>query len=55
VGCYGASLADGSEYVGRYGLTVEQLLDFHRGRMELLVQVRGRLGRYTRGRVVVNT
>ena len=36
VGPYGAFLADGSEYRGDYGLTVEQLMDFHRPRMQVL-------------------
>ncbi|GAA1898204.1 homocysteine S-methyltransferase [Lapillicoccus jejuensis] len=36
VGPYGASLADGSEYRGRYGLTAAQLRTFHGPRLELL-------------------
>jgi homocysteine S-methyltransferase len=36
VGCYGAALHDGSEYRGDYGLTVEELMAFHRPRMEVL-------------------
>ena len=36
VGPYGAVLADGSEYRGRYGLTVRELVDFHRPRIEVL-------------------
>ncbi|MFJ8045150.1 homocysteine S-methyltransferase [Kitasatospora sp. NPDC096147] len=36
VGPYGAVLADGSEYRGRYGLTVGQLVDFHGPRIEAL-------------------
>ncbi len=36
VGPYGAVLADGSEYRGRYGLTDSQLRDFHLPRLELL-------------------
>ncbi|MBV9721840.1 MAG: homocysteine S-methyltransferase, partial [Mycobacterium sp.] len=36
VGPYGAALADGSEYRGRYGLSVEQLQDWHRPRLEVL-------------------
>jgi homocysteine S-methyltransferase len=36
VGPYGAVLADGSEYRGRYGLTVAQLEGFHRSRIEAL-------------------
>lgn len=35
-GPYGAMLADGSEYTGRYGLTVEQLREFHRPRLAVL-------------------
>lgn len=36
VGPYGAVLADGSEYRGRYGLSVRRLRDFHAPRLELL-------------------
>jgi homocysteine S-methyltransferase len=36
VGPYGAVLADGSEYRGRYGLSRAQLRDFHQPRLELL-------------------
>ncbi|MCC9310203.1 homocysteine S-methyltransferase [Kitasatospora sp. RB6PN24] len=36
VGPYGAVLADGSEYRGRYGLTVGELERFHRPRLEVL-------------------
>lgn len=36
VGPYGAILADGSEYRGRYGLSRSALRDFHGPRMELL-------------------
>ncbi|MBV7695868.1 homocysteine S-methyltransferase [Streptomyces sp. TRM70350] len=36
VGPYGAMLADGGEYRGRYGLTVSELERFHRPRMEVL-------------------
>ncbi|MFF3773955.1 homocysteine S-methyltransferase [Streptomyces sp. NPDC002232] len=36
VGPYGAMLADGSEYRGRYGLTVGALERFHRPRIEVL-------------------
>lgn len=35
-GPYGAALADGSEFRGRYGLTVEQLASFHRERLAVL-------------------
>jgi homocysteine S-methyltransferase len=38
VGPYGASLADGSEYRGRYGLSAAQLHDFHRPRLEVLAE-----------------
>ncbi len=37
VGPYGAYLADGSEYRGNYGLSVEQLKDFHRERLSVLI------------------
>ncbi len=36
VGPYGASLADGSEYRGDYGLSIEELMSFHRERMKVL-------------------
>ncbi len=36
VGPYGAVLADGSEYTGRYGLDDAALRDFHAPRLELL-------------------
>ncbi len=36
IGPYGAALADGSEYRGRYGLSVAQLQDWHRPRLEVL-------------------
>ena len=36
VGPYGAALADGSEYRGRYGLSVKQLADWHGPRLEVL-------------------
>jgi homocysteine S-methyltransferase len=36
VGPYGAALADGSEYRGRYGLSIAQLEDWHRPRLEVL-------------------
>ncbi|MCZ7457426.1 homocysteine S-methyltransferase [Streptomyces sp. WMMC940] len=38
VGPYGALLADGSEYRGRYGLTVRELEAFHRPRIETLAR-----------------
>ncbi|MEV5433991.1 homocysteine S-methyltransferase [Streptomyces sp. NPDC052701] len=40
VGPYGAMLADGSEYRGRYGLTVDALERFHRPRVEVLAAAR---------------
>lgn len=36
VGPYGAFLADGSEYRGDYGLSVAELIAFHRRRLEVL-------------------
>lgn len=36
VGPYGAALADGSEYRGRYGLSVPALARWHRPRLEIL-------------------
>ena len=36
IGPYGAMLADGSEYRGRYGLPVGALVDFHRERLAIL-------------------
>ncbi|HYV37623.1 MAG TPA: homocysteine S-methyltransferase [Gemmataceae bacterium] len=36
VGPYGAFLADGSEFRGDYGLSVQQLIDWHRPRLEAL-------------------
>lgn len=38
IGPYGASLHDGSEYHGNYGLDRQALIDFHRPRMELLAE-----------------
>jgi homocysteine S-methyltransferase len=38
VGPYGAYLADGSEYRGNYGLTEQELVDFHRPRMKALIE-----------------
>ncbi|MFB6724256.1 homocysteine S-methyltransferase [Kribbella sp. NPDC056345] len=37
VGPYGAFLADGSEYRGRYGVSAAALRDFHGPRLELLI------------------
>lgn len=36
VGPYGAYLADGSEYRGRYGVSHDELLSFHKDRIQLL-------------------
>ncbi len=36
VGPYGAALADGSEYRGDYGLSVRELREWHRPRLEIL-------------------
>lgn len=38
IGPYGAYLADGSEYRGDYGLSEDELVDFHRPRMRALVE-----------------
>jgi len=38
VGPYGAALADGSEYRGRYGLSVAELVAWHRPRLEVLAE-----------------
>jgi homocysteine S-methyltransferase len=37
VGPYGASLADGSEYKGNYGVSKSALKDFHTRRLEILI------------------
>lgn len=39
VGCFGAALADGSEYRGDYGLTEEELVAWHRPRLRILAEV----------------
>jgi len=36
IGCYGASLHDGSEYRGDYGLSLPELIEFHRPRLRVL-------------------
>lgn len=36
IGPYGAILHDGSEFVGRYGLSVDALVAFHAERMSVL-------------------
>jgi len=38
VGPYGAFLANGEEYIGNYGLTEQELMDFHRPRMKALIE-----------------
>jgi homocysteine S-methyltransferase len=40
VGPYGAALADGSEYRGRYGLSFAELVAWHRPRLEALAEAR---------------
>jgi homocysteine S-methyltransferase len=38
IGPYGASLGDGSEYRGRYGVSKKIIRDFHQQRLELLLE-----------------
>jgi homocysteine S-methyltransferase len=38
IGPYGAALADGSEYRGNYGISVADLIRFHRPRLEILAE-----------------
>ena len=38
IGPYGAYLANGEEYVGNYGLSEKELMEFHRPRMRALVE-----------------
>lgn len=40
IGPYGAYLADGSEFKGNYGLSVEELITFHRKRFTTLVEAK---------------
>ncbi|WP_333803845.1 homocysteine S-methyltransferase [Sulfurospirillum sp.] len=40
VGPYGAYLADGSEFTGNYGLSVEELMRFHRKRLATLIEAK---------------
>ncbi len=40
IGCYGAFLHDGSEYRGDYGLSVRALIDWHRPRLEALIEAK---------------
>jgi len=37
IGPYGAYLADGSEYRGNYDVTEEELIEFHKERLEILI------------------
>ena len=39
IGPYGATLADGSEYTGNYGMSKEALIDFHRPRMAVFAEM----------------
>jgi len=38
IGCYGATLADGSEYRGAYHMRVDELVAWHRPRLETLLE-----------------
>jgi homocysteine S-methyltransferase len=40
VGPYGAFLADGSEFRGNYGLSEQELINFHRKRMHALIEAK---------------
>jgi homocysteine S-methyltransferase len=40
IGPYGAALGDGSEYCGRYGLSVRELAAWHRPRLEVLADAK---------------
>jgi homocysteine S-methyltransferase len=40
VGPYGAFLANGEEYIGNYGLSEKELMDFHRPRMRALIEAK---------------
>ena len=40
IGPYGAYLADGSEFRGNYGLSVEALMDFHQKRLATLIEAK---------------
>ena len=40
IGPYGAYLADGSEFRGNYGLSIEALMDFHAKRLETLIEAK---------------
>lgn len=43
IGPYGAYLANGAEYHGRYGITRQELYDFHSSRLSLLADTRADL------------
>lgn len=43
IGPYGASLHDGSEYHGRYGVNREALVQFHRPRLDILAETQADL------------
>jgi len=43
MGPYGACLHDGSEYHGNYGVSRQELLDFHRPRLQLLAETQADL------------
>jgi len=43
IGPYGACLHDGSEYHGNYGVSKQELLDFHRARLDLLAETQADL------------
>jgi homocysteine S-methyltransferase len=38
IGPYGAFLADGSEYRGNYGISIQELKSFHRNRIKILIE-----------------
>ncbi|WP_333887198.1 homocysteine S-methyltransferase [Clostridium sp.] len=38
IGPYGAYLADGSEYIGHYNISQDELMEFHRPRMKILIE-----------------
>ena len=50
IGPYGAYLANGAEYRGRYGVSKEVLRQFHARRMELLWNAGADIQLYLRGR-----
>ena len=50
IGPYGAALADGSEYRGNYGLSVDELRRWHRPRLEVLAEPGPMSSRWRRSR-----